>query len=99
MSSPNILRGFDLPDDRGWILEEASFPSWVIHWDRMSKLDMRKGGRRGFEPLGYQASGEYPVRLSKSHRRDNIIPSGVIADTVEWTGEVMYQQSFPRTGT
>ncbi|PMD39548.1 hypothetical protein L207DRAFT_460231 [Hyaloscypha variabilis F] len=103
-----LLAGIGSPDDhssfipyedeRGWTLEEASFPSWVPHWDRLSRLDMRRGGRGGFEPLGYQASGEYPVRLSESPRRDTIIPSGVIADTVEWTGEVMYQQSFPRAG-
>jgi hypothetical protein len=54
--------------------------------------------KRGFEP-SYQASGEHPLRLSPSPRRDTIIPSGVNVDTVKWTSEVMYRQNFyPRAG-
>lgn len=46
------------------------------------------------EPLGYRASGNYPLRWEKSPRRDTIIPAGVIFDNVKWTGETIYRKSF-----
>jgi hypothetical protein len=82
---------FDTPDEVPWTAIEASFPSWVPHWNRLILTALRESRLKGPH---YQASRALPVRLNSTRNRYAITPRGLNFDIVKWVGKVMYKADY-----